>query len=304
MTPRIDGRFTAEAMAHAMRQVAAELRVPADDAELLRLTNNAIFALPRAGVVIRLTRSHTLHERVHKIVRLARWFEDVEAPTIRLAPSMNQPVAADGLLATVWRYVTHTSPTPTYHELGQVLRRFHALGAPPLPLPLWDPVDDARRRLADAEALEEDHRAFLVDWCDRLAPRIAEFTSRAAQGLVHADAHVGNLIRSPHNVVVLCDFDATCLGPWQVDLASVAAGQARFGRSGVHEALAAAYGFDVTKDPDWPLLREARELKLVAAAVPLLSSAPGVAQEFAVRLRSIATDDRDARWTPFAQITH
>ena len=42
--------------------------------------------------------------------------------------------------------------------------------------------------------------------------------------------------------------------------------------------------FDVTADPDWPTLREARELKMVAAAGPLLASTPGVADEFAVRL--------------------
>jgi hypothetical protein len=73
---------------------------------------------------------------------------------------------------------------------------------------------------------------------------------------------------------------------------------------GAHRALAAAYGYDVTTDPDWPLLREARELKLVAAAVPLLASAPGVAEEFVLRLRSIARGDRQARWMPFAELPH
>lgn len=79
-------------------------------------------------------------------------------------------------------------------------------------------------------------------------------------------------------------------------------GEARFGRAGTHAALATAYGYDVTTDPDWPLLREARELKMIAAAVPLLRSSPGVAAEFTTRLRSIAAGDADARWTPFAQL--
>jgi hypothetical protein len=64
--------------------------------------------------------------------------------------------------------------------------------------------------------------------------------------------------------------------------------------------LTAAYGYDVTTDPGWSLLREARERKKVAAAVPLLASAPGVAQEFRVRLGSIVRGDTSARWTPFA----
>jgi Ser/Thr protein kinase RdoA (MazF antagonist) len=119
---------------------------------------------------------------------------------------------------------------------------------------------------------------------------------------VHGDAHVGNLLREPTGRVVLCDFDATCLGPWQVDLVAVAVGEVRFGRAGAHTALATAYGHDSTLDPDWSLLKEARELKMVAAAVPLLASAPGVAHEFAVRLRSIANHDEKAQWTPFADL--
>ena len=75
-----------------------------------------------------------------------------------------------------------------------------------------------------------------------------------------------------------------------------------FHRPGAHQALAAAYGYDVTTDPDWPLLREARELKMVAAAVPLLASSPGVAQEFHIRLDSVLRGDTRARWTPFADL--
>src|SRR5262249_53584063 len=152
--------------------------------------------------------------------------------------------------------------------------------APAFPLPEWDPVGDARSRLADAEALHDRDRAFLLDWCDRLAPRVADLNARAERRLVHAHAHAGNLLREPGGRVVLCDFDATCTGPWQVDLVAIAVGEARFGRAGAHRALTRSYGYDVTADPDWPTLREARELKMVAAAVPLLASTPGVADEF------------------------
>ena len=79
-------------------------------------------------------------------------------------------------------------------------------------------------------------------------------------------------------------------------------GEARFGRAGAHAALAGAYGYDVTTDPDWPLLREARELKMVVAAVPLLASSPGVAEEFRRRLHSIQQRDHSTRWTPFAAL--
>lgn len=290
-------------MRQAMHQVAGQLHVRAEDAILLRLTNNAVFALPAAELVIRITRSHGLHERVRKVADLATWFGEVDAPTIRLAPEAQpQPIEVDGLLATVWRYLPPGAATLTVADLGAALREFHQLGQPPFKLPRWDPVSDARARLADAEALRDDDRSFLLAWCGLLEPQLADLNARKSARLVHGDAHVGNLLREPTGRVVLCDFDAACLGPWQVDLAAVAVGQLRFGRVGAHAALATAYGYDVTCDPDWPVLREARELKMVAAAVPLLASANGVAEEFSVRLRSIVERDEKVQWTPFADL--
>ena len=298
------GRFTEGAMTRAMLQVARRLGVPAHDASLVRLTNNAVYALPTAGLVIRITRSLVLKDRVRKVVKLATWFEHINAPTVRLSPCIDQPVPVGDLLATVWRYVPPTPPEPTAHDLGRVMREFHALPPPPFALPLWDPVQDARARLDDAEALDDHRRAVLARWCDRIEERIVDLRARGGWRLVHGDAHVGNLLRETRERVVLCDFDPTCIGPWQVDLAAVAVGEIRFGRANAYRSLVAAYGYDVTNDPDWPLFRKARELKMIVAAVPLLASSPGVAEEFRIRLSSIMRGDENARWTPYAKLGH
>jgi hypothetical protein len=104
--------------------------VHAGNARLLRLTNNAVFALPAAGQVIRITRSHGLPH-------------------------------------------------------------------PPDDLPLWNPVGDALTRLDDAEALPPVDREALLGWCSDLAPRITALNTRINLGLVHGDAHTGNLLRRP-----------------------------------------------------------------------------------------------------------
>jgi hypothetical protein len=297
------GRFTEATMTAHMRDIAAHLGMDSSDAVLLRLTNNAVFALPNAGLVIRITRSLRLRQRVGKVVDLVTWFAAIDAPTIRLTPAVpTQPVPIGDLLATVWTYLPPRQPVPTVSDLGHVLREFHHLDSPPMQLPPWDPIDDARERIVDAEALPDADRDFLLDWCERLHPRIADLNQRAAGGLVHGDAHAGNLLRTPDGRVVLCDFDATCRGPWQVDLVATAVGEARFGRAGAHDQLAHTYGYDVTTDPDWPTLRQARELKMVVAAVPLLASTPGIAHEFTVRMESIQHDDQTRRWTPFADL--
>lgn len=64
----------------------------------------------------------------------------------------------------------------------------------PLALPVWDPVNDARARLTDAEALSSDAHTFLLEWCDRLAPQIADLNARQPARLIHGDAHVGNYV--------------------------------------------------------------------------------------------------------------
>lgn len=289
-------------MTEAMRDVAGILGVPCGDAQLLRLTNNAVFALPSSGVVIRIARTHQLRGRVAKVIRLARWFADIDAPTIRLAPGVEQPVKVGELVASVWEYIQPEPPAPTVGDLGLLLRKFHSVGAPPFSLPVWNPIDDARRRLAEADGLDRHDRDFLMRWCDRLAPQVDALNQRTERKLVHGDAHAGNLLRGPSGHAVICDFDATCVGPWQVDLAAVAVGDERFACAGAHTALAAAYGFDVTSDPSWPLLREARELKMIVAAVPLLATSEEVDTEFGRRLRTIRENDRGTHWTAFADL--
>jgi hypothetical protein len=296
------GRFTENAMRETLDRIAQRLRVDANDAELLRLTNNAVFALPSASLVVRITRTHRLHARVYKVAKLGAWFPTVEAPTIRLASDIEQPVADGPLLATIWKYVRSNQPAPDATDLGEVLRAFHSLDIPPFDLPRWDPIGDARTRLVDAEALDRADRDYLLAWCDRLQPRLDAFAAASPSGLLHGDAHEGNLLRNDDGQVLLCDFDATCIGPFQVDLVPPPANEIRFGPTGGHAKLATAYGYDITTDPVWPLLREARDLKMIAAGVPLLASAPGVAREFRLRLNSVRDGDTSVRWTAFGDL--
>lgn len=294
------GRFTEDRMRSALHGIAAKLGVSSADAKVLHLANNATYALPDAALVVRITRSNQLHDRVRKVARLGRWFSEVDAPTIRLAGSVDQPVEHEDLLATVWEYVPPNS-TPDADDLGQVLKEFHGLTAPDFDLPRWDPVGTARKRITDAEALEDHDRSILLDWCDRLEPEVEALLNASPGKLIHGDAHVGNLLRRPDGRVILCDFDSTCLGPPGVDLAAVAAAEIWFSERGLHEQLSNSYGKDITKDPSWDVLREARELAFVVGGVPLMASTPGVAEEFKLRLNAVLTADTSTPWTPYAK---
>lgn len=287
-------------MHRVMESIARRLDLDFADAFALHMANNAVYALPRAGVVLRITRSNQLHERIRKGVRLSRWFAEVDAPTIRLRDAIEQPIEHEDLLATVWEYVPPAEHAPDTGDLGPVLREFHNLPNPAVDLPTWDPVGTARKRIIDAEGLDAADRTILLDWCDELGPQVDALLAASPGTLVHGDAHAGNLLRAPDGRILLCDFDSTCIGPSAVDLAAVAAAELWFKPNGDHERLAASYGYDVTTDPNWPLLLAARELTFVVGGVPLMASTPGVAEEFRLRLDSVRTEDHSVTWTPYA----
>jgi aminoglycoside phosphotransferase (APT) family kinase protein len=161
------------------------------------------------------------------------------------------------------------------------------------------PLDDVRRRLADAEELDPDDRIFLEQRCDDLEDRLASLRFALPESVVHGDAHLGNLIPSPHGPVI-CDFDSTCIGPREWDLTPIPVGILRFGTPRRWQRqLAKGYGFDVTRWDGFEVLREVRELKLTTSVLPILRSNPDVRTQFSRRLRSFRRGDAATGWAPY-----
>ncbi|MBX6389994.1 MAG: aminoglycoside phosphotransferase family protein [Frankia sp.] len=297
--PRGGGRFTAEATRRGLAEICAAAGVDDTDAIPIKLTVNAVYRLPRAGAVARIATSDAMTHRVPKVVQVARWLAEEGVPAVRLLPGVPAPVRASRWVATLWTDAGTGGPV-TCVDLGRVLRRLHRLPPPQPPLPPWDPLDDVRRRLADAEALPDADRAFLENLAADVAEALAGVRYQLGTVVVHGDAHLGNLIRTPAGNVVICDFDSTCVGPAEWDLIPVAVGVERFGFPRQMQAdLAATYGFDITRWDGYPVLRAVRELKLVTSILPILGSSPTVAEQFRVRLASLRDKDRTRRWSPY-----
>ncbi|WP_322777822.1 aminoglycoside phosphotransferase family protein [Frankia sp. Cas4] len=357
-----DGRFTVANAWSILREMCAAVGLDDRDAEVIKITANAVFRLPRARLVIRICGSQAMAHRAHKVVQVARWLARHEVPAVRLAPGLPAPLLLGSVVATLWidaqaepRLVeppgrhfqenqpllgvrgptTHAATTrgstalgasalgstahvsasrasttgervvngdpPAASDLAVVLQRIHALPQPDTALPPWDPLDDVRRRLADAEGLTDADLAFLRRMADRLQAALEGVTYDLPAGIVHGDAHLGNLIRCHDGRVVMCDFDSACYGPTEWDLIPVAVGQLRFGYPPEqHAVLASEYGFDVTRWSGFEVLRALRELKLVTSVVPILASNPRVAAQFAVRLASLRYADESVRWLPYS----
>ncbi|GAA2665730.1 Phosphotransferase enzyme family protein [Actinosynnema pretiosum] len=293
------GRFTPAVLADVLERLCAGLGLDHRGARLLKFTANAVYELPADRVVVRITGSMALRHRAPKVVAVARWLARHDVPAVRLVEDVPQPLVVGEHVATLWRTAPSGGPPVDGRDLGRLLRLLHSLPEPDFEVPKWSPLEDVRRRIADAEELAADDRAFLEERCAALAERLGALETELPVGVVHGDAHLRNLIPSPDGPLI-CDFDSTGRGPREWDLSMVPVGAARLGHPWRwHEQLAAEYGFDVTGWPGYALLRDVRELKLTTSVLPILRSHPEVAPELRRRLRSLREGDSDTRWEPY-----
>jgi Ser/Thr protein kinase RdoA (MazF antagonist) len=192
-------------------------------------------------------------------------------PVIRPSDLLPQGIhVVDGIPMTCWEYVDVAPSVPAADELAAMLLDLHAvLGSYPGKLPvLGTPLLDIGRFL-DRGSLPAPQNAALRKAFERLQP----LPSPPAQAL-HGDPHPGNLLRTAGGWI-WCDFEDTCAGPVQWDLAAVATSTRIDGA-----AVVAAYG-------DVGDLRPWLELRRMHAAVWYSLYAeriPGLAEQARVRL--------------------
>lgn len=296
---RPDGRFTRAKLDWALAETSALLGLDHRDAKLVRFTNNAVYALAREPVVLRIVGSRALRHRAAKVVAVARHFERQEIPAIRLLPGVDQPIHVGEHVITAWVRVEQTARRATAEDLGRLLRRVHAIPAPE-GIGQWAPLADVRARVADAEEIDAGDRRFLLRRCAEVEAALGELEFPLERALIHGDAHPGNVIAGPHGPV-LCDFDSSCAGPPEWDLTPLAVGRERFGDPPVrYRILAGTYGFDVTTWDGFPVLRAARELKLTTSVLPILRSHPPVREEFRRRLDDLRRGRKHVPWARYS----
>lgn len=269
------------------------------DAVLLHALSNAVYHLPRDGVVVRLTCESRVHvDRARTSLALCRWIAAHEGPA--LSPAVvAQPVIAASTVATIWPY-RPPSKHPDPAALAEALRELHAIPAGP-PLPAFRPL----ARLRDALSLDDsrpdpvldpDERRWLVAHCERLCAAYDTVVSQLGAGPVHGDAHLDNLLYDETvKRWVLIDFDRASDGPRELDLLYAAPDH-------FHEPPAAraaftrAYGHDLLGWAGWSTLRDNSEAHSLASYIRRAPSSAAAAAELARRLGSLRDGDPDIRW--------
>ncbi len=267
---------------------------PRPDAELLRLGENALFAIPEAGVVVRVARSSEMADKVAKELAVARWLAGHEFPSVH-PTGTPQPVEADGRLVTFWEYVPDGSPAASVTIVARLLRDLHALPDPDFALPVLDPFPIMRRRIEAASGIRREDVCFLADACDDAEDAFRTLVASSPRHLVHGDAHGGNVLMDG-NRPLLIDYEAVAWGPRAWDLIPTAIAVDRFGLPPADYAeFVRTYGADVTEWHGYQTLRTARELGMTTWLMQIAQSG-AAADEFALRMESLRKGDHERRW--------
>lgn len=280
---------------------AATLGMDSRDVRLLRAHGSGIYLLPYEQAVIRTAQDTDENRARAKVaVEVTAWLGEKGFPVIE--PLHPEPVERGGIVATVWRYLPqpHGAPRPPVAVLGHLIRDLHALPPAPLSLPAADPLRRLRRALAvdrrrGQPALSNDQHDWLVRKAATLNTRYETLTFPLGTGLIHNDAHAGNLLVDSRRPLgyVLGDWESACYGPREIDLVPDGAPDNRFGLpEEQRRQFSDAYGYDLALWPDWPVLREIRDLHALASHLRVAPIKPAAHVELQHRLRMLMTGAR------------
>jgi len=296
------GGFSADSAKRTLTIACAAAGLDAGGAELLRLGENAIYRLRGVPLVARIARTTDYLPDVETEVAVARWLESAAFPAVRLAGPADQPVVADDRVVTFWELVAERTEFGTVGELAVLLRRLHALEPPSsLVLPGLRPFARVDARIGKAELAEDDREFLRVRLAD-LTVEYGRLEFALPAGPVHGDANIGNIIRrQADGVAVLIDLDGFASGPREWDLVLTAMYFERFGWHTAQEygEFVSGYGFDVMTWPGYRVLRDVRELLMVAWLAQNTRESAEIAGEVAKRIADLRAGDGRREWSPF-----
>ncbi|WP_329349009.1 aminoglycoside phosphotransferase family protein [Streptomyces sp. NBC_01261] len=267
------------------------------DRSLVRLHEHAtsVFLLAEEGVVVRVS-AISQRQQLETAVSLTRWLADNDFPATEPL-DVPQPVAYEPYAVTFWQhYPQPPKGAPPAEHLGGLLRAFHDLPAPPLPLPKYQPLATLKTTVGSSTYLTSDQRSWLVGHREELLDAYAQLDFPLGHGHIHGDAYPGNTLWADHGVR-LGDWDEAAFGPREIDLANTFQG-VRFGRSA--EELGNfnyRYGYDIRQWPGLPVLCEIRDLHTLGSYIRRADHGDAAAaQQLSYRIETIRNHDGEARW--------
>jgi Ser/Thr protein kinase RdoA (MazF antagonist) len=213
---------------------------------------------------------------------VADWLVSQGFPSIE--PLIDHAIDIGDVTVTFWAYYPQDQRgEPPARELGALLRKLHALPAPPFDLPAYRPLAGLMRALNIPGTLSVGDRAWLKTQTQTLTEQYRQLHSHLGIGLVHGDAHTGNTLWGP-NSVLLGDLDEVSMAPRELDLANMYQ-DVRYGTPESElDEFTDAYGWDVRNWEGFTVLRDMRDLHTLTGFIRRAVTEPAAADELRMRI--------------------
>ncbi|MFI1024549.1 aminoglycoside phosphotransferase family protein [Streptomyces olivaceus] len=293
--------FTSATATRVMVTACRAAGLDGNEAELIRLGENALFRLTSAPVVVRVARGREWLPTARKEVAVSRWLAGEGISAARIVADLEQPLSIDGYPVTFWRQIVEGDRKPAYGELGAVLRDLHSLRVPAgLELPRFDPFGKQELRI-DRAPIPEDDRSFLRKRWRELQDRYEGLRFDTPKGPVHGDAHVQNLMVDDRGQVVLIDFEAFCYDHPEWDLMVTAVEHHSLGWQSDEQYadFVSAYGRDLYDWAGYETLRGLQEFGMTTWLMQNIREDEQTAAEYRRRIAALRDDAAPRDWRPW-----
>lgn len=211
----------------------------ADDLVSIRMGENAIFRDDEAGVIIRLGRSNrdlkSWQLQIKLVERLLGANASVNRP--KSCYGLSNPFDVGGRPASSWEIVESVR-APTLSDLATALRSLHAVSPDVFVgeclLEDWHPFHRAQARLMQLQSdrlLDGSRAGVFLGLIEELKFPLTDWIEKQRSCVIHADAHLGNLVVADEGPVLL-DTDTLCRGPELWDVVPTYVSTRRFGLTG------------------------------------------------------------------------
>ncbi len=300
MSGRSVTSFSRESTKAVLHSACDRIGLDPDDAELVRLGENAIYRLRSAPAVVRIARNADHWPDATKEVAVAAWLDVCGVPAARTWP-VAQPLDVDGHPVTFWRYIDGRRGAPgDVRALGELLRRVHALPRPDgFALPPEKVLGRVETRIERADVPPAD-RSFLLGLLDELAAAVAELSYPLSPCVTHGDAHVQNLMVTQAGVELI-DFERVAWGQpeWDLSMTATEFVTAQFWTADQYRTFVESYGFDVVDWSDFAVLRRAQEVKMITWLMQNIHESRAIRDEYDNRMATIRAGRPGAPWRAF-----
>ncbi|MEU9395967.1 aminoglycoside phosphotransferase family protein [Streptomyces sp. NPDC048324] len=254
-----------------------------------------MFLVDAEDVVVRVSPiSH--QQNLATAISLTRWLVANGFPATEPA-DLPQPVAYEPYAVTFWQhYPQPAHGRPPTGRLGDLLRALHSLPAPPVTLPLYQPLASLKTVVESSTYLGSDQQSWLMERRRELLNAYGKLEFPLGYGHIHGDAYPGNALWDGQGVR-LGDWDEAAFGPREIDLANTFQG-VRFGRTSAElDDFSFRYGYDISQWPGLPVLVGIRDLHTLGSFIRRADQGDtAAANQLSHRLQTLRNADDGAKW--------